>query len=273
MPAPDQPEMIAECALRYSALAPGHRWRPILFLALIEGLGRPPKDYLAAAAGLELLHSSTLIIDDLPFVDNAALRRGQACCHVRFGVDVAVYASHMGFDLALNLILRNASQQLAKDLCFRTRELKETLVAGQCLERALTSQQVHANKNMLHRQYVLKSGALFRFTTGLAARLTQNTLRSIKLLERFGENIGIAYQIADDLADLSGKPSRIGKKTSMDVGKANYPRSIGTAFAREMLSMHHRRSLTDLSQLFESGILTGNKSLITEIVNKIHCQA
>jgi geranylgeranyl diphosphate synthase, type II len=124
-------------ALRYSALSAGHRWRPILFLTMIGAMGGSAHKYIGAAVGIELLHTSTLIIDDLPSVDNAETRRHRPTCHVRFGVENSIYASHIGFDIAAALIVEAVPALTATRVIKMIKALKSDLVAGQSLERSL----------------------------------------------------------------------------------------------------------------------------------------
>lgn len=263
-------EWIAEEALRYSMLTKGHRWRPLLFLALIEAMQGSYKKYLYAAAGLEMIHTGTLIIDDLPFVDNATLRRNKPCCHIRFGVDVASYASHLAFDLAESLILSDAPTDLRERIFKEIKKLKETLISGQCIERAFNSGKLSVTQDNIKKQYYLKSGALFKFSAQLAAILSGVPPKNVQFIGNFAEEAGVAYQIADDIADLAGKPSEIGKSVNMDRGKANFPRHFGKQLAIKKLNEYNSRAVSTLKKLFENRVLSKNEALIICILNNIH---
>lgn len=256
-------------AIRYSTLAKGHRWRPILFLLIMDALGKNAGDYLKAAAGLELMHTATLIIDDFPFIDNATLRRGQSCCHLRFGIDIATYASHIAFDLAERMLLHQAPVGIRERLLDQVVMLKETLVDGQCLERDLARAELPITLRNIQKQYTLKSGTFFKFCVQLAGWLANMDSETTSRLGRFGEETGVAYQISDDIADVSGKPSEIGKHIEMDVGKSNYPRWAGHEFAVKKLEEHHSRALLCLEDLFKHGTLKRNKSTLTHVLNSL----
>jgi geranylgeranyl pyrophosphate synthase len=267
---PKGAEWIAKDALRYSVLTEGHRWRPILFLAMIKSAGGIPDKYLGVAAGLEIIHNSTLVIDDLPFVDNAMLRRNQPCCHIKFGVDVAVYASHLGFDLAEQLILDAAPDEAKQHLQKAIKDLKATLVAGQCIEKAFFAGRLPVTLRNLKKQYLFKSGALFKFGVQLVGVFSGLEQRNLRLLGILGEAAGVAYQIADDIADISGETSAIGKRTNMDAGKANYPRFGGRQFAVKELNKYHRQTMVALEDLFCRHVFARNKMLLAGILKKLH---
>jgi geranylgeranyl pyrophosphate synthase len=264
-------QWIAERALRYSALTKGHRWRPILFMALIESMRGSYKAYLGTAAGLELLHTGTLIIDDLPCVDNATLRRGKPCCHVRFGADVAIYASHLAFDMAETLILRDAPRDLKENILQDIKALKKTLIAGQSIERALCARELPVTFQNVKSHYYMRSGALFSFSVRLAAMVSGVKPQGVQLVGQFGEEVGVAYQIADDIADMSGDSSQIGKQTQMDVGKINFPRHYGKPSAIQNLRVHSRHAIALLDSLYSKNVLTTDtRPLLTSILKHLH---
>jgi geranylgeranyl diphosphate synthase type II len=261
---------MANRALRYAVLTNGHRWRPILLLALIEAFGKHRKQFLRAAAGLEIIHSCTLIVDDLPFVDDADLRRNKPTCHVKFGVDVAVYASNLGFDLADTLILEDSPDELKHNVFRKVKELKQTLVAGQCMERGFHSKSIPVTLNTLKKQYVLKSGAIFRFATELAALCSGFGPNVVRETGKLGEQAGIAYQIGDDIADMFGNPAEIGKRTNKDISKANYARYAGKDFAVKQLNEYRGRAITTMDNLFRQKKLVRNRPLLLGILDHIH---
>jgi geranylgeranyl pyrophosphate synthase len=260
-------EECAQQAIRYSVLNGGHRWRPILFLSLIAAMDMDPIVFLDAAAGLEVFHSATLIIDDLPFVDNADRRRRKSTCHVVFGADVALYASHLGFDLAERLIVQSTSLPERESVLDLLHRMKSRLVAGQCLERSMLNGATKPTEQKLTKQYDLKSGALFAFVCELAAVLGNRHSDPFRAL---GKDVGIAYQIADDLADIRGAPKVIGKAINMDLHKCNYVRSIGVGFARSRFLHHHRSSMAHLNEMVEKGLLSKHETLVSFVISKLH---
>lgn len=264
------PKSIAKKAVRYSTLSNGHRWRPLLFLALMRSIGKSNRQYLGAAAGIEVLHSATLIIDDLPFIDNAPLRRGQPSCHIRFGTDIAVYASHLAMDLAEECLVNEAPSSLQINVFQSIKRLKERLVMGQCIERALSMNRKTFPKKLIDEQYYLKSGSLFGFIGRLAGILSTLNARECGLLESFGEGIGVAYQIADDLTDCEDDVSSVGKPTNMDIFKVNYPRYWGIDFALKKLVERQQCNLNILQKLKSEGLIRQEALLIAvmkQIVN------
>jgi farnesyl diphosphate synthase len=226
-------------AMRYSVLAGGKRLRPLLFLAGAEscGTGRLPEDALEAAAALELLHTYSLVHDDLPCMDDDALRRGRPTCHVAFGEATALLAGDalqtLGFEL---LATRPAGDAHAVR---RARAVAWTAAAigvagmagGQALDLAAEGKALSdpARADLLRHIHALKTGRLIRLSLELGALHAGADEGRLLRIARFGDALGLLFQIADDLLDVTQTSAKLGKTAGKDVAqdKLTYPAVFG----------------------------------------------
>jgi farnesyl diphosphate synthase len=230
-------------AMRYSVLAGGKRLRPLLFLAGAESAGseRLPHDALEAAAALELLHTYSLIHDDLPCMDDDALRRGKPTCHVVFGEATALLAGDalqsLGFEL---LATRPSGDALAAR---RARAVASTAAAvgvqgmagGQAFDLAATGKSVPdaERPGTLRRIHSLKTGRLIRLSLELGALHAGADADRLLRVTRCGEALGLLFQITDDLLDVTQTSEALGKTAGKDSAqdKLTYPAVFGLAGA------------------------------------------
>jgi geranylgeranyl diphosphate synthase, type II len=233
-----------EEALRYSLLGGGKRIRPVLCLATGEALEREPHQLLPAACSLELVHTFSLVHDDLPALDDDDLRRGQPSAHVRFGEDVAILAGDALLAEAFRLALRYPSPDVARELADATLGM----IGGQYLDVTTDGELDAAGLKALHR---LKTGRLLRasVTTATAAAGLGEGAR--KPWQAFGDEIGLLFQIVDDILDATGTAQELGKTPGKDeaAGKVTYVSLYGLERARALadnarLRVHER--LADL---------------------------
>ena len=248
-----------EEALRYSLLGGGKRIRPVLCLATGEALGRDAEELLPAACSLELVHTFSLVHDDLPALDDDDLRRGQASAHVRFGENVAILAGDALLAEAFRLALRYPSPLVARELADATLGM----IGGQYLD-VTTDGDVDAAG--LQRLHALKTGRLL-----CAAVTTATAVVGLSEQERapwraLGEEIGLLFQIVDDVLDATGTAEELGKTPGKDeaAGKVTYVSLHGLERARELADEARARVGERLAAL------PGDTSVLAALVETIH---
>ncbi|HZB85179.1 MAG TPA: farnesyl diphosphate synthase, partial [Gaiellaceae bacterium] len=237
-----------EEAMRYSLLAGGKRIRPVLSLATAEALGRPPGDVLPLAAAIEMIHTYSLIHDDLPAMDDDDLRRGKPTCHVAFGEDVAILAGDGLFAEALRLALSEQRGEPANVLAAVSEVVGAAgvrgMVGGQYLDVAA------AAGTELRHLHELKTGALIAASVGSILALEGVNGPATMPFRRFAAELGVVFQIVDDILDVTGDEAEIGKPRGSDErhGKATYVSVHGLERARELARESHARAREALSE-------------------------
>jgi geranylgeranyl diphosphate synthase type II len=237
-----------EEAMRYSLLAGGKRIRPVLCLATAEALGRPPAEVLPLAAAIEMIHTYSLIHDDLPAMDDDDLRRGQPTCHVAFGEDVAILAGDGLFAEALRLALSEQTGEPANVLAAVSEVVGAAgvrgMVGGQYLDVAA------AAGTELRHLHELKTGALIAASVGSILALEGVNGPATMPFRRFAAELGVVFQIVDDILDVTGDEAEIGKPRGSDErhGKATYVSVHGLERARELAKESHARAREALSE-------------------------
>jgi len=248
-----------EEAMRYSLLAGGKRIRPVLALATAEAVGRPPDDVLPLAAAIEMIHTYSLIHDDLPAMDDDELRRGKPTCHVAFGEDVAILAGDGLFAEGLRLALDQQRGEPAHVIA-AIRELVTAagthgMVGGQFLDVAGTETDTRAGGAReptitLRHLHELKTGALI--TASVASVLVLEGLDGPATIpfRRFAAELGIVFQIVDDILDVTGDEAELGKPRGSDErhGKATYVSVFGLDRARELARESHAEARAALAE-------------------------
>jgi geranylgeranyl diphosphate synthase, type II len=237
-----------EQAMRYSLLAGGKRIRPVLALATAEALGRDPDEVLPLAAAIEMIHTYSLIHDDLPAMDDDELRRGQPTCHVAFGEDVAILAGDGLFAEALRIALAEQGGEPANVLA-AVRELVTAagvggMVGGQYLD-------VAANEGVeLRHLDELKTGALITASVCVVLALEGMNGPATIPYRRFAAELGVVFQIVDDILDVTGDEAEIGKPQGSDErhGKATYVSVHGLERARELARESHAKARAALAE-------------------------
>jgi geranylgeranyl diphosphate synthase, type II len=237
-----------EEAMRYSLLAGGKRIRPVLSLATAEALGRQPADVLPLAASIEMIHTYSLIHDDLPAMDDDDLRRGKPTCHVAFGEDVAILAGDGLFAEALRLALSEQQGEPANVLAAVSEVVRAAgvrgMVGGQYLD------VVAAAGTELRHLHELKTGALIAASVGSVLALEGVNGPATMPFRRFAAELGVVFQIVDDILDVTGDEAEIGKPRGSDErhGKATYVSVHGLERAKELARESHARAREALSE-------------------------
>jgi geranylgeranyl diphosphate synthase type II len=249
-----------EEAMRYSLLAGGKRIRPVLALATAEALDRATDEVLPLAGAIEMIHTYSLIHDDLPAMDDDELRRGQPTCHVAFGEDVAILAGDGLFAEALRLALDQQQGEPAHVLA-AVRELvtaagTQGMVGGQFLDvvgaqepdpRAGGAREPTVSLRRLHE---LKTGALIAASVGSVLALEGLDGPATMPFRRFAAELGVVFQIVDDILDVTGDEAELGKPRGSDErhGKATYVSVFGLDRARELAKESHAAARAALAE-------------------------
>jgi len=227
-------------AMRYAALGSGKRLRPVLTLAVAEMFGGPAGEAVVdLACAVELVHACSLVLDDLPSMDDAELRRGRPTTHRAFGEDVAILASFAlltrAFQVASDAGQRLASGRYApEDLVHHLAEAIGTagLVGGQALD--LRSAPAELDLERLEYIHSHKTGALFLAAAELGAMAADARRRDLETVGRYAKNLGLAFQIEDDLLDALATPEETGKDVRKDAGKVTFVTLLGVDGARAL---------------------------------------
>ena len=231
-------------AMRYSLLAGGKRIRPVLALATAAATGRDPATVLPLAAALELIHTYSLIHDDLPAMDDDDLRRGRPTCHVRFGEDVAILAGDGLYAEAFRLVLHRQEGEPAGVLA-ATAELADAtgvngMVGGQYIDVKGLADTGAASLRHLHE---LKTGRLIRASVECVLLLTpgEEARSTLPAFGAFAAELGVLFQIVDDILDVTGTEDSLGKPQGSDErhGKRTYVTRYGLEGARERAAQSH----------------------------------
>jgi geranylgeranyl diphosphate synthase type II len=216
--------------MRNSALAPGKRLRPALCLASCEAVGGAQTAALDAACAIELIHCFSLIHDDLPALDNDDLRRGRATLHVAYGEAVAILAGDAIFSLAFEVVAKSSlPSKLKVEIFLLLTQAAGTdgLVAGETADILAEGQEVDFES--LEFIHAKKTGSLISAACRIGALVGSENLAWADALEAYGRDVGLAFQIADDVLNETSTPEQLGKAAGSDRDrkKATYPALIG----------------------------------------------
>ena len=236
-------------AMRYSLLAGGKRIRPVLTLATARGRGADPAGVLPTATALELIHTYSLIHDDLPAIDDDTLRRGRPTCHVAFGEDVAILAGDGLFAEAFNLVLfrqpGGPSAVLAAVAEIAAATGVQGMVGGQYMDVAGEA----AADDDLRTLHALKTGRLIQAAVVCGALLSG--AEDVEPYRAFAAELGLLFQIVDDILDETGLEDELGKSVGKDkaLDKVTYVSRFGMERAEELADEAQRRALSLLGEL------------------------
>jgi geranylgeranyl diphosphate synthase, type II len=231
-------------AMRYSLLAGGKRIRPVLALATSRSLGAEPGSMLPAAAAIELIHTYSLIHDDLPAMDDDDLRRGRATSHVVFGENVAILAGDGLFAEALRLFTEQQQGEPSAVLAALRELLGAIGVDGMVGGQYVDVTQEELGPDQLRDLHALKTGRLIAASVGVVLVLAGPNERETIPYRRFAEELGVLFQIVDDILDVTGSDEELGKPHGSDErhGKLTYVSLFGLERARELAAESHRKA-------------------------------
>ena len=245
-------EGLAE-AMRYSLLAGGKRIRPVLALATASALGERPAQVLPLAAALELIHTYSLIHDDLPAMDDDDLRRGRPTCHVKYGEDVAILAGDGLYAEAFRHLLHEQPGEPSKVLAAAAELATATGVNGMVGGQYIDVKGLAPDGGVgLRRLHELKTGRLIAASVECALLLVADEAAATRLpgFRAFAAELGVLFQIVDDILDVTGTEDALGKPQGSDErhGKLTYVSQYGVEGARRMAADSHREALRDLEK-------------------------
>jgi len=255
-------------AMRWSLFAGGKRFRPALLFATGGTFGIDDEQLVSSAAAVEMIHTYSLIHDDLPSMDDDDLRRGRETCHRRFGEATAI--------LAGDALQAKAFGTIAGDVNLDD-SLRVKLVSGLACaaSRMVTGQQLDLEaegKNLSIEEvkniHANKTGALISFSVLAGAMIGEASESEVEIIRRFGDEIGLLFQITDDLLDVSESTELLGKTAGKDVEsqKATYPQVLGNEKARELALNVAENARGELDKLDSDSTLL--RSLIGFLVER-----
>jgi geranylgeranyl diphosphate synthase, type II len=234
-PSEDNEPRSLHSAMRYSLMAGGKRIRPILCMASYEYCRKEsselPESLLKAMVALEMVHTYSLIHDDLPCMDDDDLRRGIPTCHKKFGEALAVLAGDALHVVAFDLIAQTGSIPAVLELA--TAVGTSGMLGGQVADIEAEERQI--SKAEIVNIHTRKTGALIRGSVRIGAILAGADHKLLSILTTYGEKVGLAFQIIDDVLDIEGDQNKLGKKVGSDCKnqKATYPGVVGLEQARK----------------------------------------
>lgn len=270
-------------AMRYSLLAGGKRLRPILALAAAEAIaeanGQDPAAArtlaLPAACALELIHTYSLVHDDLPAMDDDTLRRGRPTNHVVFGEGLAILAGDGLLTEAFALMAREpdspalAARKLRAIGVVAHAAGASGMVGGQALDLEAAGAGAAFDRDGLQAMHARKTGALIRASAAAGAVMAGATDAQIAAIERFASELGLAFQIVDDILDVEGRSAELGKTAGKDAaaGKPTYPALFGLDASRRMAADCVARALGALESAHVGGHLPAIATWVTSRSN------
>lgn len=223
-------------AMRYSLFAGGKRLRPILCLAAAEACGGKIADALPLACALECIHTYSLVHDDLPSMDNDDFRRGRPTCHKVFGDGIAVLTGDALLTVAFEILAQTKATP-RYDMRAMLRELSDAassrkLIAGQVADLEGEGQKI--NRAQLRYIHENKTAALLTTSVRLGAMSANATAKQLGAITEFGGSLGLAFQVIDDILDVTQTSEKLGKSAGKDIAaqKATYPAIIGLEKSR-----------------------------------------
>ena len=254
LPAESVPPVKVHAAIRWSVFAGGKRFRPLLSLAVGETFGTEQARTIMTACALEMIHTYSLIHDDLPSMDNDDLRRGRATCHVRFGEATAILAGDALQTLAFKTVSEDEKLSPAKRVLLiseiaRAAATPDGMVAGQACDLEAESREVTATElEQIHR---LKTGALIIAAARCGAIIAEAAESELAAITDYAAQLGLLFQITDDLLDITATAEAIGKTPGKDMRskKATYPALYGVEATRKHLAHAHQTACASLERL------------------------
>ncbi len=240
--------------LRQSITSPGKRVRGLLTLAAAEALGAKAAKLLDAAAAMEMIHTSSLILDDLPSMDDALMRRGAPALHRQFGEDLAILTAVALLNQAYALVA--ASHAAVKPRRWKVGQVMERVVdavgwdgtiAGEAVD--LHSEQSRLDFDTLEFIHSRKTGALFVAAAAVGAMLANANTATLHRVEVYAKNLGLAFQITDDVLDVTADAEQLGKDVGKDEQRLTFVKLAGVEGARKLTAELVETSLEALAPM------------------------
>ena len=250
--------------MKYSLLAGGKRIRPLLMLRIIQSYGLDYHDYLDAACAIEMIHTYSLIHDDLPGMDNDDLRRGKPTCHRQFDEATAILAGDGLLNEAVNVILKanyNSELKIALLSILYQASGVNGMILGQALDIEFENKK--ANRKELDLIHHHKTGDLISASMQMGALVAN--VDDLETFKEIGYKIGLAFQIQDDILDVVGNSELLGKNVGSDIenNKSTYVTLMGVAKSQEIADCYFNEAITLINKL------KINHELILEVLEKL----
>lgn len=247
-------------AIRHSLFAGGKRLRPILCLTAAETIGGESAPALAPACGLEMIHTYSLIHDDLPALDNDALRRGVPTCHVVFGEAIAILAGDALLTHGLGTLARYPEEEIYTEAKVKAvNAVVEAIgttgmIGGQVADLEAEKEQ-HPSEDLVAKIHESKTGRLIRASLAVGGLLSFAEDDDLECLDAYGRAVGLAFQIKDDLLDIEADAATLGKASGKDAaaGKVTFPSVWGVERSREILRRTIEEAVTAVRALGNGG--------------------
>ena len=241
-------------AMHYSVMTPGKRIRPLLVYAAGHAFGAPTEALDKPACAVEFIHVFSLIHDDLPTMDDDDLRRGLPTCHVKFGEAVAILAGDALQSLAFELLCDgdiDASKRLKMIAELAAASGSHGMAGGQVMDLTATGKGLTLAE--LENLHIHKTGALIRSSVMMGAMAAPGEKQQLQQLDHYGKCIGLAFQIVDDILDITGNTETLGKTGGKDAAqqKTTYASLLGLSQANERASQLHDDAIASLESFDE----------------------
>jgi len=247
-------------AMEYMLFSNGKKIRPILAIAACEAKGKSSDDFLPAFCALEMIHTYSLIHDDLPSIDNDDIRRGKPTCHKAFGDAIALMAGDALLTEAFRVLsdaryTERVSPKITKQIIFEIAQASgaEGMVGGQVMDILYDGKE--GSKNILNYIHLHKTGALMRSAVRIGAIAGGAKAREFKNLTRYGECIGLAFQVMDDILDAEGDEEIVGKRLKKDNNKQTYIKHYGILASKYKLEQLVDEAVKSVSFLGEKALI------------------
>jgi geranylgeranyl diphosphate synthase type II len=247
-------------AMEYMLFSNGKRIRPILAITTCEAMGKSCDDILPFACAIEMIHSYSLIHDDLPSIDNDDMRRGKPTCHKVFGEATALLAGDGLLTEAFRIMSDSrytgrANPRIAKQLIFEISSAAGAMgmVGGQVMD--VLSEGKEGTKDILHYIHTHKTTALLRASVRTGAIFGGAKVRELKKITKYGESIGLAFQIKDDLLDAEGDETKVGKRLKKDTSKQTYVKHYGPIASKIKLEQLVEEAVQSIQFLGENSTI------------------
>ena len=240
--------------LRQAITSPGKRVRGILTLAAGEALGKKPKQLLDAAAAMEMIHTSSLILDDLPSMDDAMVRRGAPTLHRQFGEDLAILTAVALLNHAYGLVAAN--HRAARPRGWAAHDVVQRVVDAVGWDGTVAGESVdlHSSGSTLDFDtlefiHSRKTGALFVAAAAVGAMLANANAATLRRIEVYAKNLGLAFQITDDVLDVTSNVAQLGKDVGKDEQRLTFVKLAGVDGARKLTAELVETSLAALTPM------------------------
>ncbi len=244
-------------AMEYTLFSNGKRIRPVLAIAACEAKGKSSDDILPCACALEMIHAYSLIHDDLPCVDNDDLRRGKPTCHKVFGEALAIMAGDGLLTEAFRIITdtrytERLNPKIIKQVIFEIASAAgaEGMVGGQVMDILYDGKE--GSKNILQYIHMHKTATLIRASVRIGAIAGSAKAKELKNFTKYGECIGLAFQIMDDILDTEGDEEIVGKRLKKDVNKQTYIKHYGILASKYKLEQLVNEAIQSVDFLGEN---------------------